>query len=57
MRITILRGKDTPYPLENIQVLMPVGRKEVICRSCTIWALSSHDYDPGKTYTITDWYA
>ena len=51
-------GKDTPYPLENVyKVLMMAPVKESNMQELYDLGFQQyHDYDPGKRYTITDWY-
>ena len=52
-------GKDTPYPLENVyKVLMmaPVKESSISELVNDLGFKNYHDYDPGKNYTITDWY-
>lgn len=51
-------GKETPYPLENVyKVLMmaPVAESKMQ-ELYDLGFKDYHDYDPGKRYTITDWY-
>ncbi|MFR5857599.1 MAG: hypothetical protein ACLUJC_00010, partial [Clostridia bacterium] len=52
-------GKDNPYPLENVyKVLMmaPVKESSISELVNDLGFKDYHDYDPGKRYTITDWY-
>ena len=49
---------DKPYPLENVyKVLMMAPVKESNMQELYDMGFKQyHDYDPGKNYTITDWY-
>lgn len=51
-------GVENPYQLENVyKVLMMAPVKESsISELYDMGFKQYHDYDPGKTYTITDWY-
>ena len=51
-------GKKKPYPLENVyKVLMMAPVKESNMQELYDMGFQQyHDYDPGKRYTITDWY-
>lgn len=51
-------GKERPYQLENVyKVLMMAPVKESNMQELYDLGFQQyHDYDPGKTYTITDWY-
>ena len=58
MRTSNFTSTDKPYPLENVyKVLMMAPVKESNMQELYDMGFKQyHDYDPGKRYTITDWY-